>query len=168
MVVARTPFARTHLARQFKERTVRKTYVAIVRGILAHDRRTITRPLGRHATDRKRISVRSRHLRDAVSHLLVLHRFADDSPATLLRVRPETGRSIRFACISPPPVIHASAIRFTVTALRINQTSHARRCMRWRWKSTIRAALRGFPSMLRYPTTSSAFSARVAFVPNPH
>jgi 23S rRNA pseudouridine1911/1915/1917 synthase len=93
MVVARTPFARTHLARQFKDRTVRKTYLAIVRGILADDRRTITRPLGRHATDRKRISVRSRHLRDAVSHLLVLHRFADDSPATLLRVRPETGRT---------------------------------------------------------------------------
>ena len=32
MVVARTPFARAALARQFKERTVRKTYLALVRG----------------------------------------------------------------------------------------------------------------------------------------
>ncbi len=92
MVVARTPFARTALARQFKERTVRKTYVAIVRGIVARDRVTIARPLGRHPTERKRMSVRSRNPRDAVSHVTVLHRFAD-SAATLVRVRPETGRT---------------------------------------------------------------------------
>ncbi len=35
MVVARTPFSRTALSRQFKERSVRKTYLAIVKGIVA-------------------------------------------------------------------------------------------------------------------------------------
>jgi len=94
MVVARTPFARTALARQFKDRTVRKTYLAIVRGIVARDRITIARPLGRHPTERKRMSVRARNPRDAVSHLAVLARFADHpAPATLVRVRPETGRT---------------------------------------------------------------------------
>jgi 23S rRNA pseudouridine1911/1915/1917 synthase len=40
------------------------------------------------------MSVRSRNPRDAVSHVTVLHRFADrDAPATLVRVRPETGRT---------------------------------------------------------------------------
>jgi len=94
MVVARTPFARTALSRQFKDRTVRKIYLAIVRGVVARDRVTIARPLGRHPTERKRMSVRSRNPRDAVSHVTVLHRFADrEAPATLVRVRPETGRT---------------------------------------------------------------------------
>jgi 23S rRNA pseudouridine1911/1915/1917 synthase len=94
MVVARTPFARTALARQFKDRSVRKIYLAIVRGIVARDRLTIARPLGRHPTERKRMSVRSRNPRDAVSHVTVLRRFADSrAPSTLVRVRPETGRT---------------------------------------------------------------------------
>jgi 23S rRNA pseudouridine1911/1915/1917 synthase len=94
MVVARTPFARTALSRQFKDRTVRKIYLAIVRGVVARDRVTIARPLGRHPTERKRMSVRSRNPRDAVSHVTVIHRFADrDAPSTLVRVRPETGRT---------------------------------------------------------------------------
>jgi len=94
MVVARTPFARTALARQFKDRSVRKIYVAVVRGIVARDRVTIARPIGRHPTERKRMSVRSRNPRDAVSHVMVLRRFADSArPATLVRVRPETGRT---------------------------------------------------------------------------
>src|SRR5271157_4175935 len=53
MVVARTPYARAALSRQFKERTVRKIYVALVRGQVACDRLTIARPLGRHPTERK-------------------------------------------------------------------------------------------------------------------
>jgi 23S rRNA pseudouridine1911/1915/1917 synthase len=94
MVVARTPFARTALSRQFKDRTVRKIYLAIVRGVVTRDHVTIARPLGRHPTERKRMSVRSRNPRDAVSHVSVIHRFADrDTPATLVRVRPETGRT---------------------------------------------------------------------------
>jgi len=94
MVVARTPFARTALGRQFKDRTVRKTYIAIVRGRLARDRVTIAKPIGRHPTERKRMSTRSRTPRDAVSHVTVIDRIAAAAaPATLVRVRPETGRT---------------------------------------------------------------------------
>jgi 23S rRNA pseudouridine1911/1915/1917 synthase len=94
MVVARTPFARTVLSRQFKERTVRKVYVALVRGRVARDRQEIARPLGRHPTERKRMSVRSRNPREAISHVMVLHRLDDPAAtATLVRVRPETGRT---------------------------------------------------------------------------
>jgi 23S rRNA pseudouridine1911/1915/1917 synthase len=94
MVVARTPFARTALARQFKERSVRKIYLALVRGVVARERVTIALALGRHPTERKRMSVRSRNPRDAVSHVTVLQRFADSAaPTTLVRVRPETGRT---------------------------------------------------------------------------
>ncbi|MGH7779313.1 MAG: RluA family pseudouridine synthase [Candidatus Binataceae bacterium] len=97
MVVARTPFARTALARQFKDRTVRKIYLAIVRGVVAKDRQTIARAIGRHPVERKRMSINSINPRDAVSHVTVLTRFkpaSREAPgATLVRIRPETGRT---------------------------------------------------------------------------
>ena len=94
MVVARTPHARTSLSRQFKDRTVSKIYVALVRGNLLRDRITIERPLGRHPTQRRRMSVRSRTPREALSNVRVLQRFRiADSTVTLVSVRPETGRT---------------------------------------------------------------------------
>jgi 23S rRNA pseudouridine1911/1915/1917 synthase len=54
MVVARTPFSRMELSRQFKDRSVQKTYLAIVKGTVARDRVTIERPVGRHPVERKR------------------------------------------------------------------------------------------------------------------
>jgi len=96
MAVARTPFSRTALSRQFKDRTVAKTYLAIVKGKLARDRVTIERPVGRHPVERKRMSVRSNTPRDAVSHITVLARFdpadADEMETSLVRVKPDTGR----------------------------------------------------------------------------
>jgi 23S rRNA pseudouridine1911/1915/1917 synthase len=95
MAVARTPFARTALSRQFKDREVRKIYLAIVKGIVARDRITIEHPVGRHPIERKKMSVRSPVARDAVSHVTVLQRFQADGDhvgTSLVRVRPETGR----------------------------------------------------------------------------
>lgn len=89
MVVARTLFSRTALSRQFKDRGVRKTYLAIVKGKVARDRMTIERPVGRHPIERKRMSIRSHAPRDAVSHLTVLARF---DHASLVQVKPDTGR----------------------------------------------------------------------------
>jgi 23S rRNA pseudouridine1911/1915/1917 synthase len=97
IIVARTVGARTELSRQFKDRTVRKTYLAIVRGIVKRDRTTIARGIGRHRVDRKKMSISSRTSRDAVSHVTVLARLMADSTrdegVTLVRVRPETGRT---------------------------------------------------------------------------
>jgi 23S rRNA pseudouridine1911/1915/1917 synthase len=95
MVVARTPFARTNLSRQFKERTVKKIYLAIVKGVVTRDQLSVERPVGRHPIERKRMSVSSHMPRDAVSHFTVLRRFAatrDFFGASLIRVKPETGR----------------------------------------------------------------------------
>jgi 23S rRNA pseudouridine1911/1915/1917 synthase len=97
MVVARTPFARASLSRQFRDRTVRKLYIALVRGIISRNGLTVARPMGRHPTERRRMSIKSRKPREAVSHVTVLRRFDKEAEpgtgATLVRVRPETGRT---------------------------------------------------------------------------
>jgi 23S rRNA pseudouridine1911/1915/1917 synthase len=113
MVVARTAFARMEMARQFKERLTEKIYLAVVRGRVARERFSISRPIGRHPVERKRMSVNSRHGRDAMSEILVLARTpsASHSPASLVAVRPLTGRthqirvhlaSIGHPCIGDP------------------------------------------------------------------
>ncbi|MGH7915183.1 MAG: RluA family pseudouridine synthase, partial [Candidatus Binataceae bacterium] len=94
MVVARTPFARMELARQFKERRVSKIYLAVVRGLVGRERFSIARPVGRHPIERKRMSVNSRQGREALSEVQVLARMpAACAGATLIGVRPLTGRT---------------------------------------------------------------------------
>ncbi len=94
MVVARTAFARMELARQFKERAVSKIYLAVVRGLVGRERLSIARPVGRHPVERKRMSVNSRHGREALSEVSVLARMpAAGADATLVAVRPLTGRT---------------------------------------------------------------------------
>jgi 23S rRNA pseudouridine1911/1915/1917 synthase len=72
---------------------VRKLYLALVKGVIAQDSVTISRPIGRHPVERKKISVRSRTPREAVSHIRTIFRFHAPEPASLLAVRPETGRT---------------------------------------------------------------------------
>jgi 23S rRNA pseudouridine1911/1915/1917 synthase len=93
MVVARTPFARMQLSQQFKDRAVIKLYLAIAKGVVARDRFSVDRPLGRHPTERKRMSIRSHKLRTARTDFLVLHRLEGPQSATLLKARPQTGRT---------------------------------------------------------------------------
>jgi 23S rRNA pseudouridine1911/1915/1917 synthase len=94
MVVARTPFARMALSQQFKNRSVTKVYIAIVPGIVVQNRFIVNKPLGRHPTERKRISIRSPKPREACTEFLVLHRFSEGrGPVTLLKARPQSGRT---------------------------------------------------------------------------
>jgi 23S rRNA pseudouridine1911/1915/1917 synthase len=94
MVIARTPFARMALSQQFKDRSVSKVYLAIARGIVTHDRFTVDRSLGRHPTERKRMSIRSRKPREALTEFFVLHRLKTAvNPTTLLKALPHTGRT---------------------------------------------------------------------------
>ncbi len=101
MVIAKNDFAFHHLARQFKERTVEKEYVALVWGKLPCDDGVIDRPIGRHRSDRKRMSslypVAKR--REAMTEWRVkeTYRIKDadrgESWLSWLQIRPRTGRT---------------------------------------------------------------------------
>lgn len=101
MVVAKRPYSFQQLAQQFKERRVRKQYLAVVWGHMGRDRGVIDRAIGRHRTDRKKMSsVRSGpKVRSAVTEWNVEASYywkaesAANSWVTLLRLKPQTGRT---------------------------------------------------------------------------
>lgn len=90
LVVALNPLAHERISRQFADRTVQKEYEALVYGHPDGAEGTIDAPLGRDAGDRKKISVRTTHARDAITDW----KRAEDFPGfSLLQVRPRTGRT---------------------------------------------------------------------------
>jgi len=57
LLVAKTPEAHRALQQQFKERTVKKTYLAIVAGVPKLSKATIDAPVGRNLVDRTKMSI---------------------------------------------------------------------------------------------------------------
>jgi 23S rRNA pseudouridine1911/1915/1917 synthase len=88
LVVAKTPTAQTDLVRQLQARTVRREYLALVHGRLAHGG-SIDAPIARHPVKRTSMAVVSTGKR-AVTHYEIRERFA---ACTLLDCRLETGRT---------------------------------------------------------------------------
>jgi 23S rRNA pseudouridine1911/1915/1917 synthase len=101
MIVAKNMAAYHNLVLQFKNRTVEKEYIAIAWGNVIGDKGVIDRPIGRHRSDRKKMSsvFFSKGAREALTDWAVEERFALASTngascfMTLLRVRPRTGRT---------------------------------------------------------------------------
>jgi 23S rRNA pseudouridine1911/1915/1917 synthase len=89
ILVAKTVRAHEALSRQFRDRSIRKTYLALVHGDVKSGG-TIDLPIGRHPTERKRMSVIGKPARAATSEYEPLERFGT---FTLVEVRPRTGRT---------------------------------------------------------------------------
>jgi 23S rRNA pseudouridine1911/1915/1917 synthase len=100
MVVAKTQHAFQRLGRQFKDRQVQKEYLALVWGRMPAEYGVIDRPIGRHRSDRKRMSSRYplAKSREAITQWQVEKLFKSGADATatwvsLLRLKPQTGRT---------------------------------------------------------------------------
>jgi 23S rRNA pseudouridine1911/1915/1917 synthase len=92
MVATKNDTAHNHLARQFKDHSIKRCYVALVHGLWPENRGTVDSPIGRHPTQRKKMSSASRTGRRAVTHWRVLQRFEQDR-LTLVELTLETGRT---------------------------------------------------------------------------
>lgn len=90
LLVCKNDKAHQDLAEQLKEHSIKRVYEAIVHGNLKEDRGTIDAPIGRHPTDRKKMSTHAKHSRRAVTHYQVLERFGD---YTYIQCELETGRT---------------------------------------------------------------------------
>lgn len=90
LLVCKNDEAHRILAEQLKEHTIRKEYHAIVYGNIKEDTGTVDAPIGRHPTDRKKMSINHKNGKQAVTHYEVLERFGN---FTYIRCRLETGRT---------------------------------------------------------------------------
>jgi 23S rRNA pseudouridine1911/1915/1917 synthase len=90
MVVAKEDRAYQNLTRQFKNRNVEKKYLAITYGKFHQEEGVIDSPIGRHPSQRKKMSTRTRKGRAAVTRWKVLERL---DGFTLLEIFPQTGRT---------------------------------------------------------------------------
>jgi 23S rRNA pseudouridine1911/1915/1917 synthase len=141
IVAAKTDRGRMSLVAQWEERSVEKTYLALVSGSVADGEAIIDAPIGRDSKNRQRMAV-VRNGRPAVTRFRVVERFPN---TTLLEISIETGRThqirVHLAFIGHPIIgdelygraratdpgldrqfLHASALAFRLpdgTALRL-------------------------------------------------
>jgi 23S rRNA pseudouridine1911/1915/1917 synthase len=105
MVAAKNDRAHASLARQIKDRTAGRRYLALVHGSVQAAEGLIDAPIGRHRADRKRMAVDAGHGRQARTRFTVMERFAG---YTLVACRLETGRThqirVHMAYIGHPVV----------------------------------------------------------------
>ena len=92
LVMAKTPYAMTNLAKQFFDHTVHRRYVALVWGDFSEDEGTIIANVGRHQRFRKLFTAypEGDYGKEAITHYKVLERF---NYVTLIECRLETGRT---------------------------------------------------------------------------
>jgi 23S rRNA pseudouridine1911/1915/1917 synthase len=90
LVVAKGYLAHESLVNQFKFRRVEKVYLALVAGRIKVDSGTFSSLMGRHPTDRMKMSMRTRVGKEALTSWRVIKRYEF---ATLVDVRPKTGRT---------------------------------------------------------------------------
>jgi 23S rRNA pseudouridine1911/1915/1917 synthase len=90
MVVAKDDEAYQQLTKQFKDRTVEKVYLTIAYGKFRQEEGLIESPIGRHPSQRKRMSTRTRKGRIAITRW---KRLESLDGFTLLEIFPKTGRT---------------------------------------------------------------------------
>lgn len=95
LLIAKTPDAFLTLQSQFKERTVEKTYIALVHGILSPAAGEINIPVGRLPWNRKQFGIIPGG-RESVTFYKTLAQYKDTigkDTLTLLELSPKTGRT---------------------------------------------------------------------------
>lgn len=90
MLVAKNVKAHDILAEGFKNKTIKREYIALVCGVIQEDSGVIDAPIGRDAKDRKKMCVTSENSKKAVTHFKVLKRYEH---YTLLKLILDTGRT---------------------------------------------------------------------------
>lgn len=90
LMVAKTNEAHQILTEYFKNKDVKREYLALITGVFPHETATIDAPIGRDPKDRKKMTVTADNSKEAVTHLKVIKRYREH---TLVSLKLETGRT---------------------------------------------------------------------------
>lgn len=90
LIICKNDFAHNAIAEQLKVHSITRKYRAIVYGRIKEDEGIIDAPIGRHPTERKKMSVNYKNGKNAVTHYKVLERFDKYS---YVECQLETGRT---------------------------------------------------------------------------
>lgn len=90
IIAAKNDFAHLALAGQLQDHSLYREYEAVAVGGFQEDAGSVSAPIGRHYSDRKKMAVDRLRGREAITHWTVLERF---SGYTHLQCRLETGRT---------------------------------------------------------------------------
>lgn len=137
MVAAKNDAAHSALADQFRDHSIERVYRALVRGFPSAASGRVDRPIGRHRTDRKRISVQSPSAREAHTAWRLLERFSSSAANhpgfAWLEVIPETGRTHQIR-------VHLAAAGLPI----VGDPVYGRKCREGLERPALHAALLGF------------------------
>lgn len=107
IVVTKNDQSHQHLAAQFKDHSINRRYLALVHGSPDGNSGTIDQPIGRHPTQRKKMSGKARNSKRAVTHWKILKQY-NVNRLGLLELQLETGRThqirVHFAEMNCPLV----------------------------------------------------------------
>lgn len=93
LIIAKKDKAHIAMSEQIKNREVKKTYIALVRGTIAENEATIRMPIGRSNKDRKKMAV-TKNGKEAITHFKVLNRYTTSKASyTLVELKIDTGRT---------------------------------------------------------------------------
>ena len=90
MLIAKTNKCHELLSDDFKNKRVKRTYIALLKGVFPHDSATIDAPIGRDKNNRLKMTVTADNSKNAVTHLKVLKRY---DKYTLVSLNLDTGRT---------------------------------------------------------------------------
>ena len=90
LLVAKTEEALNILSEGFKNKTIKREYIALLKGVYPSNSAIIDAPIGRDVNARTKMAVTSKNSKNAVTHLKVIKRYKD---YTLVSLRLETGRT---------------------------------------------------------------------------
>jgi 23S rRNA pseudouridine1911/1915/1917 synthase len=153
IAIAKTEAAMVSLQAQFKVKTARRTYLAIVQGVPKTESGTVDEPIGRHPIDRQKMAVvpEDRGGRRAITHWQILERLG---PHTLMQFDLETGRTHQIR-------VHAAHLNWPV----IGDQTYGKNTLKLKVKLPGQA-LHAWRLRLLHPTTAETVEA-IAPPPEP-
>lgn len=90
LLVAKNDYSHRFLSEQFKERTIKREYIALVKGQFKDLEGIINAPIGRNPNDRKKMMVTEKNSREAITKYKLLESFSNYS---LVELELMTGRT---------------------------------------------------------------------------